>query len=105
MSLSHRRVHSVSIAIDRDEEMLDHAVSTQQIEAIQKQLWIRGNALADSVRQFTPLPVIIIAPGVFVRLEQRHEILNQQGEIKRIGVASTQHQALLVKRRSLLHGV
>jgi hypothetical protein len=31
----------------RDEEMLDHAVRTQQLDAIQKQLWIRRNALTD----------------------------------------------------------
>ena len=82
------------IAIRRDEEMLDHAVSTQQLDAIQKQLWIRRNALTNGVCQFEPLLAIVTVPGVFISLEQRHEILNQQGEIKGIGVAGAQNQAL-----------
>jgi hypothetical protein len=37
----------MTITIGRDEEMLDHAVSTQQLDTIQKQLWVRRNALAN----------------------------------------------------------
>ena len=105
MSPSHGRIDNLPIEIGRNEEMLDHAVSTQQLDAIQKQLWIRRNALANGVRQLEPLLAVVTAPGVFIRLEQRHQILNQQGEIKGIGVAGVQDQARLISRRSRLHGV
>ena len=101
----HGRIDSLPVAICRYEEMLDHAVRTQQLDAIQKQLRIRRNALTDGVCQFEPLLTIVTAPGVFIRLEQRHEILNQQGEIKGVGVARVQNQALLIKRHGLLQGV
>src|ERR1041385_8095615 len=49
VSLSYRRIHGLAIDVDRDEEMLDHAVGTQQLDAIQKQLRIGRDALADRV--------------------------------------------------------
>src|SRR5687768_13179654 len=103
MSLSGGRIGSVPLAIGRYEEMLDHAVSTQQLDAIQKELWIRRNALANGVSQFEPPLMIFTVPGVFVRLEQRHELLNQQGKVQGIGVASAQSQAVIIERHRLRH--
>ncbi len=105
MSPADGRIRDVPIAIRRDKEMLDHAVRAQQVDPIQKQLWIRGNALTDGVCQFEPLLTIFIVPGTFISLEQRYQPLNQEREIKGIGVASAENQALLVKRHSLLGGV
>jgi len=85
--------------------MLDHAVRTEQLDAIQKQLGIRRNALINGGCQVEPLLTISSETGVVIRPEQRHEILNQQGEIEGIGVASRQNQTVLFKRYSLLHGV
>ncbi len=104
MSPSHGRIDNVPIAIRRYEEMLDHAVRTQQVETIQKQLWIRRNALTNGGRQFEPLLAVATVPGVFISFEQRHETLNQQGEIEGIGFAGAQNQAVLIKRHTLLHG-
>ena len=56
MPLSHGRVRRLPVTIDCDEQVLDHAVRAQQLDAIQKQLGIRRNALADRVRQFEPFP-------------------------------------------------
>ena len=102
--LSHRRVDNVPIAIRRDEEMLDHAVRAQQVDAIQEQLWVRGNALVDGGCQFEPLLAVATVRGVLVSLEQRHETLNQRREIEGIGVAGAQNQAALIERHTLLRG-
>jgi hypothetical protein len=102
---SQGRIPNPPIAIRRDEQMLDHAVGGQQLDAIQKQVRIRRKALANGVRQFEPPLPIATAAGVFIRVEQRHEVLNQQREIKRIGVASAVNQARLVERDGLLHRV
>ncbi len=85
--------------------MLDHAVGTQQLDAIEKQLRIGRNALTDRVRQLEPLPDVVTVPGVFIRFEQRHELLNQQGEIEGIGVTGVQHHALVIDGDALLHGM
>ena len=84
MALSHRRVVDVPVAIRRYEQMLDHAVRAEQVDAIHKQVGIRRNALIDGARQFEPLPVVAAVPGALIGLEQRHETLNQQGQIEGI---------------------
>src|SRR5262245_49834038 len=94
---SHGRIDNLPIAICRYEEMLDHAVRTQQVETIQKQLWIRRNALTNGGGQFEPPLAVANVHGVFISLEKRHESLNQQGEIKGIGFAGAQNQADLIK--------
>ena len=38
---------------------------------------------------------------MFVSVEERHETLNQQGEIKGIGFADAENQAVLIKRHTL----
>ena len=50
------------------------------------------------------VPAICGLPGVFIGLEQRHELLNQQSKIKGIGGAGAQNQARIIKRHSLLQG-
>ena len=87
--------------------MLDHAVRSEQVETIQKQLWIRRNALTNGVCQFEPLLAVAIVAGVFISVfvsgKERHKALNQQSEIKGIGLAAAQNQAVLIKRHTLLH--
>src|SRR5262245_22393547 len=77
MSLSHRRIDNVPVAIRRYEEMLDHAVRTQQVETIQKQLRIRRNALTNGGCQVEPLLAVTPVHRVFISVEERHETLNQ----------------------------
>src|SRR5262245_51289062 len=88
--------------------MLDHAVRTQQLEAIQKQLRIRRNPLTNGVCQFEPLLTVAAVQGVFTSVfvsgKERHKTLNQHGDIKRVGSASTQNQAVLINRYTFLHG-
>jgi len=48
------------------------------------------------IGQLAPLLIVITAPGVFIGLEQRHEFLNQQGEIQRVGAAGAEDQALVI---------
>src|SRR4051794_17479204 len=96
------RIDNVPIAIRRYEEMLDHAVRTQQIETIQKQLWIRRNTLVNGGCRSEPLLAVAAVHGVLVGLEERHETLNQQGKIKGIGFPGAENQAVLVKRHTLL---
>ncbi len=91
-------------AIRRDEQMLDHAVRAQEVEAIQEQLWVRGNALVNGRCQFEPLLAVATARGVLVSLEERHETLNQCREIEGIGVAGAENQAALIERDVVLHG-
>src|SRR5215471_16892462 len=104
--LSHGRIDNVPSVIRRYEEMLDHAVRTQQVETIQKQLRIRRNALTNGICQFKPLLAVATVLGVFISVfvsgKERHETLNQQGEIKGIGFAGAQNQAVLIKRHTLL---
>src|SRR5687768_1355594 len=92
VSPSHRRIRSDSIAVRGYEEMLDHAVSTEQLDATQEQVWIRRETLTDGICQVEPRRTIVTVAGLFIRLEQRHEILNQQREIKRIGAARAENQ-------------
>jgi hypothetical protein len=99
---SHGRIDNVLLAIRRYEEVLDHAVGTQQVETIQKQLGIRRNALTNGACQFDPLLAVAIVRGVFISGKERHETLNQQGEIKGIGSAGAQNQAALIERHARL---
>src|SRR5579864_8395922 len=79
---SHVRIDDVPIEIRRYEEMLDHAVRTQQAETIQEQLWIRRNALTNGGCQLEPLLAAATVPAVFmsrfISRQERYEPLNQQ---------------------------
>ena len=48
---------------------------------------------------------IVTPAGTFVGVEQRHEVLNQQREIERVGDARAQDQAVLIQRHALLGSV
>ena len=104
VSVSHGRVDDEPIGTRRDEQVLDHAVRAEQVEAIQKQLGIRRDALTDRVCQLEPSLVVAAMSGVLIRLEQRHETLDQRRQIEGIRFARAQDQAVLVERHALLRG-
>src|SRR6185436_128877 len=104
VSPSHGSIDSVPIGIRRDEEMFDHAVRTKQVETTQEQFWIWRNALIDGICEFKPGLAVTTLHCVLISLKQRYKTLNQHGEIKGVGFARTQKQAVLVKRYTLLHG-
>src|SRR5215471_18499184 len=74
--LSHGRIDNVSSVIRRYEEVLDHTVRTQQVETIQKQLWIRRNALTNRGCEFEALLAVATVQSVFISVfvsgKERH---------------------------------
>src|SRR6478672_13631479 len=102
MSLSQGRIIDVTLAIGGDENVLNHAVSAQQVEAIQKQLGIGRYALTDGSCHVESHSLIAALQCAVIGLEQPHETLNQQCEIERIGGARANNDAILVDRHSIL---
>ena len=96
MPLSQGRISDMALPIRSDENVLDHAVSAQQVDAIQKQLGIGRYALTDGPRHVEPHSLIAAQQRAVIGLEQLHETLNQQCEVERIGGARANHDALLV---------
>src|SRR5579864_9474807 len=100
MPLSRGRVNDMALWICRDEYVLDHAVSAQQVDAIQKELGIGGYALTDGSRHVEPRSLIPALQRAVIGLEQPHETLNQQCEIERIRGARAKHDAMLADRHA-----
>ena len=96
MPLSQGRINDMALGIRCDENVLDHAVSAQQVDAIQKQLGIGGYALTDGSRHVEPHSLIAALQCAVIGLEQPHETLNQQCEIERIGGARAKNDAMVV---------
>src|SRR5438874_2193678 len=88
----------MALAIRSDENVLDHAVSAQHVDAIQKQLGIGRYALIDGSRHVEPHSLIAAPQSAVIGLEQRHKILNQQCQIERIGGTSANNHAMLADR-------
>src|ERR1700686_4506192 len=105
MSLSQGRINDMAIAIRGDENVLDHAVSAQQVDAIQKQLGIGRYALTDGSCHVEPHSLIAALQCAVIGLEQRHETLSQQCKIERIGGTCAKNDAMLVDRHSILCAV
>src|SRR5215469_3064680 len=105
MSLSQERINDMALAIRGDENVLDHAVSAQQVDAIQKQLGIGRYALADGSCHFEPHSLIAAFECAVIGFEQLHETLNQQCEIERIGGARAKNDAVLINRHTILRAV
>ena len=105
MPQSRGRINGMAVAIRGDEYVLDHAVSAQQVDAIQKQLGIGGYALADGSRHVEPHSLIAALQCAVIGFEQPHQTLNQQCEIQRIRCARAQNDARVVHRHAILHAV
>src|SRR5580704_9656719 len=105
MAPSQRRINYLTLGIPADEHVLDHAVSAQQVDAIQKQLGIGGYALTDGSCHVEPQSLIAALECAVIGLEQRHETLNQQREIERIGGARAKNDAMLVDRHAILRRI
>src|ERR1700686_1677446 len=105
MSLSQGRINDMAIAIRGDEDVLDHAVSAQQVDAIKKQLGIGRYALTDGSCHVEPHSLIAALQCAVIGFEQLHETLNQQCEIERIGGARAKNDAMLVDRHAVLRRV
>src|SRR5580658_10132108 len=107
MSLSQGRINDSALAnflfcLWGDENVLDHAVSAQQVDAIQKQLGIGGYALKDGSCHVEPHSLIAALQCAIIGFEQLHQTLNQQCEIERIGGARAKNDATLVDRHAIL---
>ena len=100
MPLSLGRINGMALRIRGDEHVLDHAVSAQQIDAIQKQLGIGRYALTDGSCHVEPHSLIAALQCAVIGFEQPHETLNQQCEIERIGGARAKDDAMLVQRHA-----
>ena len=110
MSLSQGRINDVALAsflfcLCGDKNVLDHAVSAQQVDAIQKQLGIGRDALTDSSCHVEPHSLIAALQCAVIGLEQSNQTLHQQCEIERIGGARAKNDAMLVDRHSILRAV
>src|SRR5580658_5596904 len=110
MSLSQGRINDRALAsflscLWGDENVLDHAVSAQQADAIQKQPGIGSYALTDGSCHVEPHSLIAGLQCAVIGLEQRHETLHQQCEIERIGGARAKNDAMLVDRHAILRAV
>src|SRR5579862_219417 len=105
MPLSQGRINNMVLDILGDENVLDHAVRAQQVDAIQKQLGIGGNALTDGSCHVAPHSLIAVLQRSIIGLEQRYETLNQQCEIERVGGARTKDDALVADWHAILHAV
>src|SRR5579862_5848677 len=110
MPLPQGRINDMALAsflfyLRGDENVLDHAVSAQQVEAVQKQLGIGRYALNDGSCHIEPHSLIAALECAVIGLEQRHETLNQQCEIERIGGARAKNDALLADRHAILRAV
>src|ERR1700678_2391925 len=110
MPLSQGRINDMALAsiffrLSDNENVLHHAVSAQQVQAIQKQLGIGGYTLKDGSCHVQTYSLIAALQCAVIGLEQRHETLNQQCEIERIGGARAKNHATLVARHAFLHAV
>src|SRR5579859_1257113 len=110
MSPSQGRINDMALVsflscLRGDENVLDHAISAQQVDAIQKQLGIGGYSLTDSSCRIEPHSLIAGLQCAFIGLEQCHETLNQQCEIERVGCARANNDAMLVDRHAFLRAV
>src|SRR5215469_3889529 len=105
MSLSQGRISDMAVAIRGEENVLNHAVSAQQVDAIQKQLGIGGYALTDGSCHIEPHSLIAALQCAVIGFEQRHETLSQQCEIERIGGARAKNDAVLINRHTILRAV
>src|SRR5690606_14568148 len=101
----HRRIVGPAVPVRRGKEVLDHAVSAQQIDAADEQLRVRGDGLAERIGELDPPLDLAAAAGSIVRLEQRHEVLDQQREVERVRRAGAQNDGPLVERRAVLKAV
>src|SRR5580698_2091711 len=95
----------MALAIRGDENMLNRAVSAQQIDAIQKQLGIGGYALTDGSRHIESHSLIAAQQGAVIGLEQLHEAANQQCEIERIRGARANNDARVVDSHAIPRAV
>src|SRR5215831_18509278 len=102
MPLSQGRIDDMAVAIRVYENVLDHAVSTQQVDAIEKQLGIGRYALTDGSGHLKPHSFIAAHRSAVIGLEQRHETLHQQCEIDGIGSACAKYDAMVVDRHTIL---
>ncbi len=103
--LSLGRIDSLPVAIGRYEEMLDHAVRAQQVDATQKHLRVRRDGLTNGAGQREPRLLFAALQCPFVSAEQRDETLNQQGEIEGIRCARAQNHAFLIDRFAFAQAV
>src|SRR5690606_29920619 len=79
-------------------------VRAEQVAAVEKQLRIRGETLADGARKLEPFGAVAVVQGMLVSLEQRHEPLRQLTHIEGVRVARAQYKLALVERHTLLPG-
>src|SRR5580704_14478965 len=105
MAPSQRRINYLTLGIPADEHVLDHAVSAQQVDAIQKQLGVGRYALTDGSCHVEPHSLIAALQCAVIGFEQLDEGLNQQCEIERIGGARAKNDAMLVDRHAFLRAV
>ena len=105
MPPSQGRISDMAFAVRGDKNVFNHAVSTQHVDAIQKQLGIGGYALKDGSCHVEPHSLIAAQQRAVIRLEQFHEAADQQREIERIGGARAKNYAVVVDRHAFLCAV